>query len=285
MRPPHQIIKDKSGSLCLKILLVSSLIFIIVGWSLKTFLAAGYQSSLEVIFFDVGQGDAALIKTPDRQTILIDGGPDNSVLRGLGKNLPFFRRRINTVIVSHYHDDHITGLIEVMDRYQVGKIIFPAESPTSEISAIFLSAAQDKKIPIIFLSASATLEFAADCQLFLLNPIALDVKTDDNNSLIARLDCRESRFLFTGDSNRKVEQALINSGLDLGADIIKASHHGSVTANSEAFLRAVAPRLLIISVGADNRFGHPSPVILDRAADLGIPVRRTDQEGEIRFKE
>ncbi|MFA5754092.1 MAG: MBL fold metallo-hydrolase [Patescibacteria group bacterium] len=285
MRPPRQIIKDKSGSLCLKILLVSSLIFIIVGWSLKIFLAASHQPPLEVIFFNVGQGDAALIKTPSRQTILIDGGPDNSVLRGLGKNLSFFRRRIDTIIVSHYHDDHITGLIEIINRYKVGKIIFPAESPTSEISTIFLSAAQDKKIPIIFLSASATLEFAAGCQLFLLNPDVFDIKPDDNDSLIARLDCHQKRFLFTGDSNSKVERALINSGLDWRADVLKASHHGSITANSEAFLRAVAPRLLIIPVGADNRFGHPSPVILDRAVSLGILVRRTDQDGEIRFKE
>jgi len=242
-----------------------------------------YSRRLAVSFLDVGQGDAALIETPGGQTILIDGGPDNSVLRGLGDNLPFYRRRLDMIIVSHYHDDHIAGLIEIINRYKVGKIIFPADSPSSEIAEIFFKTAADRKVPIIYLSDTADLDLADDCSMFLLNPASLGVPADDNNSLIAKLDCRKKRFLFTGDSNAKVERALISSGLDWRADVLKASHHGSITANSEDFFRAVSPGRLIISVGVDNRFGHPSPVVLERVSGLGIQVKRTDQEGTIRF--
>lgn len=234
-----------------------------------------------VYFFDVGQGDSALIKTPNNKIILIDGGPDNSVLFELGKALSFYRRRIDFIIVSHYHDDHIAGLIEILNRYKVKKIIYPADSPSSEISESLLSGARTRNVPIFFLSQSAVLRFTDDCNLLVLSPLILDVPFDDNNSLIAKLDCRQKSFLFTGDSNTKVEKAMLSLNQDWRADVFKASHHGSVTANSEPFLRAVNPQLLIISVGADNRFGHPHPSILERAANLGIELKRTDQDGTV----
>lgn len=238
---------------------------------------------LEVAFLDVGQGDSTLVKPPGRQVILIDGGPDNSVLSGLGKNLPFYRRRIDVVIVSHYHDDHVAGLVEVLNRYHVKKIIYPSNSPTSEISKLFLSTAARLRIPIIYLSSTAQLDWGADCSMSLLNPDIFGIKPDDNDSLVAKLDCRQTKFLFSGDNSSKVEQALIDSGDDWSADVLKASHHGSITASSIKFLNFVQPKLFVISVGVDNRFGHPSPIVLDRVSGLGITIKRTDQEGIIKL--
>jgi competence protein ComEC len=256
----------------------------LIGWAGGgAYLINQVPKNLEVNFLAVGQGDASLIKTPSRQVILIDGGPDNSVLTGLGKDLPFYRRRIDVVVVSHYHDDHVAGLIEILKRYRVKKVIYPAGSPTSEISELFLSTATHFRIPIIYLSGSAQLDLGENCVMNLLNPAELGVKANDNNSLVAHLDCRQTKFLFTGDNNSKVEQAIIDSGQDWRADILKASHHGSITANSVKFLAYVQPKLMVISVGLDNRFGHPNPVILERAIELGINVKRTDQDGEARI--
>jgi beta-lactamase superfamily II metal-dependent hydrolase len=109
----------------------------------------------------------------------------------------------------------------------------------------------------------------------------LKIKADGNNSLVVKLDCLGRRFLFTGDNSATAEKALLKSGWELKASVLKASHHGSDSANSEGFLRAVNPSLLAISVGSDNKFGHPHPKVLDRAESLGISVRRTDQEGDL----
>ena len=109
------------------------------------------------------------------------------------------------------------------------------------------------------------------------------MKVDPNNSLTVKLNCAGAKFLFSGDNSATIEKALLKTGLDLRADVLKASHHGSNSANSEAFLRAVNPKLLVISVGADNKFGHPSPLVLERAASLNINVKRTDQDGSVKI--
>lgn len=243
-----------------------------------------HSAGLEVDFLDVGQGDAALIKTPGGKIILIDGGPDNRVLWRLGKNLPFYRRQIDLMIFSHYHEDHITGLIEILRRYRVKKIIYAAtDSEITATAGVFLQEAKTRGIPLVIINHQAVLELDEKCFLKLLNPGALGVKSDPNNSLIVKLDCAGDRFLFTGDSSATVEKALLSSDFDLTADIFKASHHGSNSANSEAFLLTANPAALVISVGAGNKFGHPDQRILERAAASGINVKRTDQDGDIKI--
>lgn len=235
----------------------------------------------EVVFLDVGQGDAILIKTPDKQVILIDGGPDNRVLRRLGENLPFYRRRIDLVIYSHYHDDHTIGLVEVVERYQVGKLLYADGGFNSNILKTLREAAGEREIPLVEILAEATIALGPDCSLNLLNPAALGVAREANNSVVAFLDCAGQRFLFSGDNDAQVEKALLASGRDLRADVMKASHHGSKTANTAAFLSAVAPRFFVIPVGLDNKFGHPHQEILDLVGEMEITIKRTDQERSI----
>jgi len=261
------------------------LLIIIFGLALIGFYFcfADYPSPrLEVDFLDVGQGDATLIKIPAGPIILIDGGPDNKVLRRLGENLPFYERQIDFIILSHYHDDHAAGLVEILKRYKVRNLIYAAAIPSSSILKEIGLAAQAQKITPLALGNEARISWGEDCFLDLLNPTSLGVKDDPNNSLVVKLDCRSQKFLFTGDDSATVEKALLSSGRDLRTDVFKAAHHGSNSANSEIFLNAVSPRLLVISVGADNRFGHPSPKILERAVSLGIKIKRTDHDGDIR---
>ncbi len=236
-----------------------------------------------VIFLDVGQGDSSLIKTPSDQVILIDGGPDNTILRELGKNMPFWRRRLDLVIISHYHDDHIVGLIEILKRYQVKTLAYSGEETGSILMRELLSLAAQRGVRFLVLEREARISLGPGCSLDLLNPAVLNIKEDSNNSLAARLDCSGQSFLFAGDNNEAVEQALLASGWNIDADIFKAAHHGSNTSNSRPFLERVGPRLVVVSVGQDNRFGHPGALFLGRAATQAIPLKRTDQDGSVRI--
>jgi competence protein ComEC len=242
------------------------------------------RHKLEVDFLDVGQGDAELIKTPGGQVILIDGGPDDKILRRLGDSLPFYRRQIDWLIFSHYHEDHVAGLVAIMKRYRVKKLIYADNGAAMTVTAkILISEAKDKATPITLINNQAAVPLGDDCDLTLFNPAALGVKIDPNNSLIVKLDCQGEKFLFSGDNSAAIEKALLASGLDLNVDVLKASHHGSNSANSEAFLRAASPELLVIPVGTDNKFGHPHPKVLERAAALDIDVKRTDKDGNIKI--
>jgi len=246
---------------------------------------------LVVDFFDVGQGDSELIMTPSGQTILIDGGPDDTVLRRLGDALPPYRRRIDYVLYSHYHSDHITGLVAVMKLYEVKNLVYAPGDYDSPLLETLYQAASAAQVTVQPITGTAQIDFGSDCFLNLLNPKILGVAPDENNSLVAKLSCAGRTFLFSGDNNYKVEKALlvftanpkkcVKFVCDLRAEVFKASHHGSNTANTEAFLLAVRPRLMVISVGAKNTFNQPHPTVLARAAALGIEVKRTDQDGTV----
>lgn len=240
------------------------------------------QKITEIDFFDVGQGDASLIKMPGGKVILIDGGPDNLVLKRLGENLPFYKRKIDLVVLSHPHDDHIIGLLEVIRRYKVGAIIYVGEEEKPELLDLLLKIAKQRDIELINLKNEANIDYLPVCSLYLLNPESLKIKNDDNNSIIARLDCASLTALFSGDNNSAVEKALLKTEDNWSAEIMKASHHGSKTANSEVFLKAVNPKSFVISVGADNRFGHPHADILERVKKLKIGIKRTDIDGTVK---
>jgi competence protein ComEC len=172
--------------------------------------------------------------------------------------------------------------VEIIKRYQVGKIIYESGNPPTAILQILLATARKWNLPILVVLNTAQISLERNCALTLLNPHILKIKADENNSLVTKLDCAGQKFLFSGDNSSTVEKALLAAGWDVQATVLKASHHGSQTANSAAFLAAVQPKLLVISVGADNKFGHPSPSVLKRASDLNISVQRTDQAGNIR---
>ncbi len=235
-----------------------------------------------VIFFDVGQGDSALIRTGSGPLVLIDGGPDNRVLGQLGENLSYRERGIDYLIISHFHDDHITGLIETLRRFQVGRLIYAPPIPSSPLGEELLAVTREKAVELVPIKREAAIGLGPDCGLTIINPDILGVPADENNSLIVRFYCSDLRILFTGDNSARVETALLASDYELSAAVLKAAHHGSKTASGDAFLRATGAKYLIISSGADNRFGHPHPEVLARAVSLGMIIVRTDKEGSIR---
>ena len=244
------------------------------------------SSTLSLNFFDVGQGDSSLIITPSGQDILIDGGPDNKVLAKLGQALPFYDQEIELLILSHPHGDHLTGLLQVLFRYQVDKIIMSGVVHTSYDYLEFLKLIKEKNIPVQIIDRTQELTLEPELKLFFLFPdkslAGERLENLNNSSVVFKLLYASTSALFTGDFED--EEILASSSLDLRADILKVGHHGSTNANSQSFLAKVKPQFAVISVGRDNQYGLPGYRTVYELKKLGADVLRTDEMGDIKFK-
>lgn len=245
------------------------------------------NTELEVDFLDVGQGDAILIKTPFGQNILIDGGPDNSVLNELAKNLPWWDRRIDLMILTHPHDDHVAGLIDVIKRYNVEKILYTGVIHSAPNYLAWLELIKENKVPLIIIDRPQTVKLGEDCELRIIYPgqslLGREVNNLNNSSLVIKLIYGRTGFLLTGDIETEVEQELAKSGADLSADVLKVSHHGSDASNSQEFLEKVKAKIAVIQVGKDNDFGHPSLRVIKRLEKTGARVFRVDLDGTVKI--
>lgn len=242
-------------------------------------------SGLKVYFFDVGQGDSALIKTPDRQKILIDGGPSGAVVEKLGQNLPFYDKTINLMILTHPHADHLDGLVEVLKRYEVKKILATGAINSTPDYLAWLEEIKKENVPMEIAKAGQMIDFGDGSKIEILSPAEdFSGKQPDNlnnTSIVCKLIFGETSFLFTGDAEKEVEDILIAGGADLKADVLKVGHHGSKNSTSQEFLEAVKPKFAVISVGKKNTFGHPNAGTLSRLEKLGAEIFRTDRGGDI----
>lgn len=241
---------------------------------------------LVVHFFDVGQGDGALLVSPSGRQIVIDGGLDFAELEGLGKTMPFFDRSIDLLVLSHPQLDHLRSFPELLRRYRIGAVLLTGVVYHLPHYEEFLALLKEQKIPIIVADPRRDLDLGDGLTLDVLWPppvlFGKTLKADINNSSIAlRARYHDHCILFTGDMEKREEDAILASGAELRCDVLKVAHHGSKTSTSSKFLAAVQPQLAVISVGKGNRYGHPSPEVLARLKTFHIPVRRTDEEGEI----
>ncbi len=239
---------------------------------------------LHVAFLDVGQGDAIFIQTPSGRQILVDGGNYPSLLNDrLGRQMPFWDREIDLVVATHPDADHAAGLAGLFDRYRVGRLLTDGSQMggTAVYDAV-LSAAQAAGTPIHRAMAGEIIRIDDGVRLEILHPGPERNDANRNeNSVSFRLVYGGFSLLLTGDAEQAAEAAMLASGRPLSALLFKAGHHGSDSSSSRPFLAAVRPQIIIISVGADNNFGHPTPEILQRAADVGAAVLRTDELGTI----
>jgi len=243
------------------------------------------DDKLHFVLLDIGQGDAILITTPNHQRILVDGGPDLSLLERLGEELSFFDRTIDLLILTHQDGDHITAFPALLERYDIDRILLTGTANMNSRYEAFLDAADRSGAEIIIAQADHDLDLGGGVILDVLWPkqslFGEKVKETNNASLMAKLMYKDNEILLTGDIEEKTEEELLKAGDDLRADILKVPHHGSKTSSSTGFLLAVDPDLALISVGSENTYGHPHPTVLARYEKLRIPVRRTDQEGGI----
>ena len=241
---------------------------------------------LEVNFFDIGQGDAIFIQTPQRHQILIDGGPDSKIIEKLNKEMPFWDRTIDLIILTHPHHDHMAGLIEVLKRYKVENILWTGiVRDTAEFSQ-WQNLIKNERAEI-FIAKSGQKIITPRTVLGVLYPFESlegeQLKNINNTSIVSKLIFEETSFLFTGDIYKSVEKKLIEKKFNLDSKILKVGHQGSKTSSSEDFIRAVSPEIAIIQCGRDNKYGHPHSETLSRLEKYGIKILRTDNDGDIKI--
>ncbi len=246
----------------------------------------GKPKFLEVNFFDIGQGDAIFIQTPQRYQILIDGGPNSAILEKLSQEMPFWDRTIDLIILTHPEHDHFGGLIEVLKRYKIDYILWTGVLRETAEYKEWKSLIQKEGAEIIIAKSGQVIK-AGDAHFNILYPFeSLEdqkLKNINNTSIVNNLVFRENSFLFTGDTFKSVERKLVNKGVFLESDVLKVGHHGSKTSSSEEFIEAVCPKIAIIQCGKNNRYGHPYPETLAILKKYDIKVLRTDQDGDIKI--
>ncbi|MFW5888642.1 MAG: ComEC/Rec2 family competence protein [Patescibacteria group bacterium] len=244
------------------------------------------KNDLQVNFLDVGQGDSILIETPYGQNILIDGGPDDKVLTALGRNLPFWDRTVDLMVLTHPHGDHVTGLVEVLDKYKVGRVIHGGIEYSSLVYDKWKERVSTGAGEEIIIQSPQTIRLGENCSLKILYPknSIQNKKIDNlnNSSLVSKLDCRDVDFLLTGDIESGPKKELVASNADLEADVLKLSHHGAREDLNGEFIEKVSPEIAVVSVG-ENDYGHPNEEYLQELRDAGIKVLRTDKKGTIIF--
>ena len=241
---------------------------------------------LEVHFFDVGQGDTVFIETPQRHRILIDGGPSSIILEKLSKEMSFWDRTIDLIILTHPEADHLSGLNEVLKRYKVENILWTGIVRDTAEYKEWLKLINEGKAKIFLAKAGQKIS-TRNILLELLFPFenleGKEFKDSNNTSIVGKLVFGDISFLFTGDIYKEVEKELIGGGVDFDSDILKISHHGSRTSTSEEFLKEVSPEIAIISVGKNNSYNHPHQEVLEILSKYGINVLRTDEQGDIKI--
>ncbi|MEW5988105.1 MAG: DNA internalization-related competence protein ComEC/Rec2 [Chloroflexota bacterium] len=238
---------------------------------------------LHVVFLDVGQGDAIFIQTPGGRQLLVDGGLYPTLLNAhLGRQMPFWDRAIDLVVATHGDADHAAGLPGVLERYQVGQLITNGESGLEEPMATLLNEAAETHAPVHVALAGEVMEMGDGVRIEVLHPAAsFDADNRNDHSIVLRLVYGRFSLLLTGDAEEAAEAALLASGRPLTAVVLKAGHHGSNSSSGAPFLAAVRPQFVVISVGAENEYGHPHPEMLQRVEAMGAAVLRTDELGAI----
>jgi competence protein ComEC len=251
------------------------------------------DDELRVSFLDVGQGEAILIQKGNQQ-VLVDGGPTPQALAlELGDRMPFWDRTIELVVLTHPHADHLTGLVDVLQRYKVEQVLYPDLDDVLDykppLYEEWLGLIEEKDIPYTIAQAGQEIDLGDGVIIKVLHPqtsLLADTGSDiNNNSVVLQLTMGKVSFLLTGDIEREAEFRLIAQRAGLASTVLKVSHSGSDTSTTAEFLAVVSPQVAVISVGEGNPFGHPSDEVLERLkAKLGEEnIYRTDVQGTIEF--
>ncbi|MBN3033367.1 MAG: DNA internalization-related competence protein ComEC/Rec2 [Candidatus Saganbacteria bacterium] len=251
---------------------------------------------LTVTFLDVGQGDSALIELPDGKKVLIDGGGLDRVKEARNDDdpigskvvVPFLQHkginRLDLVILTHPHADHLGGLNKVLAEIKVDGVLDGGQADNSRAYERFKELIAANRIKYALGRAGQVIDFGPEVKGYILNPSEPLLRDTNSDSIVMRLVYGEVAFLFTGDLGFPGEERVLSLGSGLRSTVLKVGHHGSATSSGGEFLRAVAPRYAVVSVGARNRYRHPTRAALERLAAAGAEIYRTDLNGAIEVK-
>lgn len=247
------------------------------------------EGTLTVLFLDIGQGDSILVLSPDGHTMLIDGG--NSAKDADQVIIPTLKAhgydRLDFLVVTHPDQDHIGGLVTVLQEIPVSHAVLTGQEHTTQTYEAFLEEISRLRnagqLTPIKARRGTPLNLDPALNVEVLAPGDDVVATGDTNnaSIVIRLTYGTVSFVFTGDAEEDEEDWILAQGGNVRAQVLKVSHHGSKNGTGEAWLQAVSPEVAMISVGADNRYDHPSSQVIERLARRKIKIYRTDQQGTI----
>jgi len=256
--------------------------------------AARPDNLLHIYFCDVGQGDAILIKTPQKRQILVDGGPGDRVLKCLSEALPFYDHTLDLLILTHPHADHVGGLIDVLRTYQVEKVVFQQTPYKSADYQEFIDLLEEEGLPTFKVVKGEILALDQQTRAEIWYPLSenelellgasidpYDGEDVNDSSIVFRLVCGDFEALLTGDAPEQVQKLLLEQGMVKESAILKVGHQGAKDGSDEDFLKKVNPELAVISVGANNRYGHPHQETLEEIKNAGVELKRTDQDGTV----
>jgi len=239
------------------------------------------ENAVEVHVIDVGQGDSILIKSGEL-AMLIDAGETKSgeIVTNYLKNIGV--SKLEYLIGTHPHEDHIGGLSSIIQTFGVKTIIMPKVVSTTKTFDELLDLIKEKGLKVT--SPIVGQEYTLDKATFEILAPAKKYKDINDNSVVIRLSHGENDFLFTGDIGKKTEKDILNETKDLDAEVLKVAHHGSKSSTSSNFLKTVNPKYAAICVGENNQYGHPDPETIKRIESVGASTYRTDLNGSIVFK-
>lgn len=234
---------------------------------------------LKVHFLDVGQADCILLQNGS-SAMLIDAGnnADGKFIIDYIKKLKI--KKLDYVIGTHPHEDHIGSLDKVISTFNIGKVLMPKVTASTHSFEDVIRTIKSKGLKITTPVAGSEFQFG-DCKCSILAPNSTSYEDINNYSIVLKVSFGKTSFLFTGDAENISEDQILAGKYDLKADVLKVGHHGSNSSSSARFLKAVSPEYAIISVGKDNDFGHPSSKTLKRLASADVKVYRTDKDGTI----
>ena len=266
-----------------KVLIFISIVSLISITSIKI------PKELKINFIDVGQGDSCLITTPQNKKVIVDSGGSESYDVGKNVLLPYLLdkriTKIDYIMISHFDTDHCKGFEYVLENLKVKNVIISKQSETSENFKQIMKIIRKKRINLIVVQKGSKIKIDNFTTVDIISPHSENIADNMNdNSIVAKLEAYNFSILFTGDASEKIEKEIIKEKINLKSDILKVSHHGSKTGTSEEFLKSVKPKIALIGVGENNKFGHPTEDVIKRLTENKVKIYRTDRNGEISIK-
>lgn len=245
-----------------------------------------HNGILTISFLDIGQGDSIFIESPTGMQVLVDGGPNNNLMKEISKVLPWYDRHIDMLVVTNPDKDHYEGFIALLKRFKTDVVLEPGTTNKNSAYEVLENEIKNKKIPKILARRGQIIDLGGGAYLEVIFPDR-DVSglSPNDGSIVMKLVYGDTSVLLQGDSTSNIEHYLLGLGGEkLASTILKAGHHGSKTSSSEEYVKAVSPEWVVISAGTNNTYNHPNKEVLDILNKQKLVTLVTCNMGQINFE-